>query len=201
MYRASSLDNAIMNLYGEGVRIIRKQPVFGGDINRAYALELSNGTVIFMKANTRQKLGIFEGEAESLDFIRQTNTIRSPEVLAIGADGDDSFLLLEYIHSGPKTRESSEELGVGFARMHQADTSSFVSGGKFGALHDHLLGSGIQDNTPMNSWTEFFAECRLRPHFEKARHYFSSTERGKIDKLLTNIDKYLTEPEHPSLMH
>ena len=201
MVTANSLNEAIRKVCGEGTGIESRRPVFGGDINRAYALTLTDHSVIFMKANTRQKLGIFEGEAESLEFIRQTGTVRSPEVLAIGTDGDISFLLLEYISSGPRSRSAFEELGIGLAQMHQADTSAFVRGGKYGALHDHLLGSGMQDNTPMDCWTKFFAECRLRPQFEKADPYFDKATRKQIDKLLSDPGKYLTEPDHPSLLH
>ncbi len=201
METTNSLNQTIETIRGYGIRITNRQPVFGGDINRAYALTLSDGSVIFMKANIRQKLAIFEGEAESLDFIKQTGTVRSPKVLGIGTDSDISFLLLEYISSGHKSRAAFEELGTGLAKMHQADTSAFVKGGKFGALHDHLLGSGIQDNRPMDSWVTFFTECRLRSQFEKARHYFDSSTRKRIESFLDNIDRYLTEPEKPSLLH
>jgi fructosamine-3-kinase len=201
MVLAIGLEKAIENIYGKNIRIESRQPVFGGDINRAYSLNLSDGSTIFMKTNTLQKRGIFEGEAESLDFIRQTNTVRSPEVLALGTDNDFSFLLLEYIRSGHADKKSSEELGIGLAQMHLADTNGFVKGGRFGALHDHLLGSGIQDNRPMDSWIRFFAECRLRPHFEKAAHYFDNGTRGQIDKFLNNLSNYLNEPDHPSLLH
>ncbi len=201
MVTAESVSEAIEKICGAGVRVNSRRPVFGGDINHAYALELSDGTVIFMKANTRRKIGIFEGEAESLDFMRQTGAVRSPEALAIGTDGDISFLLLEFIRSGPAGRHSSAEMGEDLARMHQADTSAFVSGGKFGALHDHLLGSGIQTNTPMDSWIDFFAECRLRPLFERTDHYFDSGTRRQITIFLGKLGNLLTEPEHPSLLH
>ncbi len=201
MLQTESLNEAIEILYGNGIRVTDRRPVFGGDINRAYALSLSNGSVIFMKANTKQKIGIFLGEAESLDFIRQTGTIRSPETLAVGTDGDISFLLMEYIPSGRRGRSSSEELGCGLARMHLAETGSFVEGGKYGALHDHLLGSGIQDNTPMDNWIRFFTECRLRPQFEKANSYFDSKTKKQIGTFLGKLDRYLTEPERPSLLH
>ncbi len=201
MAAVESVSEAIEKICGPGVRVNVRRPVFGGDINHAYALELSDGSVIFMKANIRRKLGIFEGEAESLDFIRQTGTVRSPEVLAIGTDGDISFLLLEFIRSGSRGRNSSAELGEELARMHQAGTSAFVSGGKFGALHDHLLGSGIQTNTPMDSWINFFMECRLCPLFERTDPYFDSETRRQISKFLSKLGNLLTEPEHPSLLH
>ena len=201
MVTTSSLAEAIEKNRGKGVRITGRRPVFGGDINRAYALDLSDESVIFMKANTRKKLGIFEGESESLDFIRQTGVIRSPEVFAIGTDGDSSFLLLEYIPSGRASRSSMQELGLELAEMHRADTAAFVHGGKYGALHDHLLGSGIQDNTPMNSWPAFFCECRLRPQFERADAYFDNGERKQIERFLDKLDCFLPEPDRPSLLH
>ena len=201
MKPSDSLDQAIEMIRGEGVRVTERRPVFGGDINCAYALRLSDGSIIFMKANTRQKFGIFEGEAEGLDFIRQTGTARSPEVLGLGRDGDISFLLLEYISSGRGSRTASEELGTDLARMHLAETGAFVRGGKYGALHDHLLGSGMQDNTPMDSWVTFFAECRLRPQFERAEYYFDNKIRRQIDSFFQKLDTYLTEPDHPSLLH
>ena len=201
MYTANSLNEAIKNIYGTSVKITDRRAIHGGDINDAYALSLSNGETVFMKANIRQKLAIFEGEAESLAFIRQIDTLRSPETLAIGTDGSISFLLLEYINSGHHSRSASEELGIGLAHMHQQKTDTFVKGGKYGALHDHLLGSGIQDNTPMDSWIMFFSECRLRPWFNRTSHYFDSTTRNKIDSFLNKLSTYLTEPDYPSLLH
>ena len=198
---SENLDRAIENIRGNGVRITDRRPVFGGDINRAYALRLSDGSAVFMKANEKHRIGIFEGEAESLEFIRQTGTVRCPETFALGTDGDLSFLLMEFIPSGRSGRSSSEELGHSLARMHLAETGRFVKGGKFGALHDHLLGSGIQDNTPMDSWIRFFTECRLRPQFERAEPYFDRGTKRQIDIFLGKLDRYLTEPERPSLLH
>ena len=85
--------------------------------------------------------------------------------------------------------------------MHRAGSSAFVTCGKYGALHDHLLGSGIQKNTPMDNWPEFFRECRLRPQFEKANSYFDNGTRKQIETFLGKLDRYLPEPERPSLLH
>ena len=201
MIIAESLSEAVESVCGAGISIREKRPVFGGDINHAYALTLSDGSVIFMKANTRARFGIFEGESEGLAFIRETGMVRSPEVLALGTDGSISFLLLEYLRSGSRSRAASEELGHGLANMHLYPTGTFVKGGRYGALHDHLLGSGIQDNTPMDSWPQFFAEKRLRPQFEKAGSWFDAGTMRDIDRFLLRMDRYLPEPERPSLLH
>ena len=51
---ADSITTAIIDNCGENAHIVKKTPVSGGDINRAYALELSDGNKLFMKLNNRQ---------------------------------------------------------------------------------------------------------------------------------------------------
>ena len=198
---ACGLAEAISRCCGENIAIVKRVRVSGGDINRAYALELSDGSRLFMKANSRSNQGFFESEEAGLSAIRETGTIRVPEVKAIGTDGDDAFLLLEYIPSGTGNRASSEELGHDLARMHQAYTDPFVKDGRFGFTADNYIGAGKQINTPKETWTEFFIECRLTPQFDRAVNYFDRDERRSIDVFLNRVDRYLTEPEHPSLLH
>ena len=196
-----SLNDAIQSVFGENAEVETKAPVAGGDINSAYALKLSNGETIFMKANRRSNFGFFRAELEGLSAIRKTETVRVPQVLALGTEGETSFLLMEYIEPGRGGKASSEELGVGLARMHKADASEFVENGKFGFLHDNYIGAGVQINTPKESWAEFFTECRLVPQFQKAEGYFDSGTRKKMEKLLGKISRYLPEPVKPSLLH
>ena len=63
------------------------------------------------------------------------------------------------------------------------------------------IGAGDQVNTPKDTWTEFFTECRLIPQFERAAAYFGGGERKAIDAFLNRVDRYLAEPERPSLLH
>ena len=198
---AYSIAEAIIRYCGEKTAIINRVPVSGGDINRAYALDLSDGNRLFMKANSRNNLGFFEAEAAGLFAIRVTRTARTPEVIAVGTDEDDAFLLLEYIMPGKGNRASSEELGHDLAMMHMANTDAFVKDGGFGFTADNYIGAGKQINTPKETWTEFFIECRLVPQFECASEFFDGDERRSIDTFLSRIDRYITEPEHPSLLH
>lgn len=196
-----NLNEAIKSQYGNGVTVLSRRPVAGGDINRAYALELSDGSRIFMKANNRDRENLFISEADSLEAIRSTKAVRTPRVIARGTDEDFSFLLLEYIETGYGDRRSHEMLGRELAGMHRADTSQFVSGGKYGFRNNNYLGSGVQINTAMDSWVDFFRECRLAPLFEQTASYFSQDERRKAGILLDRLDRYLPEPEIPSLLH
>ena len=189
-------------------QIVKKTPVAGGDINRAYAVEYSDGTRAFLKENPYEGSGFFRAEAEGLAAIEATKTLRVPHVIETG----DSYLLMEYIERGRPAPGAYERFGRRLAAMHSADTSAFVSGagetgsgssgrGRFGFLSDNYIGSTVQVNTPKDTWVEFFAECRLRPQFELAAAYFDKEERAGIDRLLGHLDKYLIEPDAPSLLH
>ena len=168
---------AVRAVCGEGITVRSRVPSTGGDINRGWTLALSDGGRIFMKENRRENLGFFTAEAKGLEVIRQTGAVRVPEVLALGTDGENAFLLLEYIEPGRGGRASSEELGRGLARMHRADTKALVPGGKFGFSEDNYIGAGAQINTPKQTWREFFIRCRLLPQFRRAEEYFDRPER------------------------
>lgn len=196
-----SLSAAIADLYGEAVRITEKTPVSGGDINAAYALTLSDGTRLFLKANRRENLDFFRAETEGLEAIRTTGTIATPEILGFGTDGESAFLLLELVESKRKSEGFFERFGQCLAAMHQADTESFVSGGRYGFAHDNYIGAGPQKNEPRDSWIDFFRDCRLAPQFARADHYFSGSDHARIERLLDRLPELLIEPERPSLLH
>lgn len=197
----NDMEEIIKSIYGEGTYVKSRRSVSGGDINRAYALELSDGSIVFMKANRKENKDFFRAEAEGLAAMKSTNTVRVPDVIASGTDDNESFLLLENVESGPGGKRSSEELGTALARMHIADTGSFVKHGNYGFTADNYIGSGEQINTPKETWREFFIECRLRPQFKRARHYFSKEDWKSIDIFLRKAEGYLAEPEYPSLLH
>ena len=45
---ADSLDAAVTTLFGNGVYVAGRHPMYGGDINRSYRLSLSDGSTLFM---------------------------------------------------------------------------------------------------------------------------------------------------------
>ena len=209
----NGISDTLKNIYGNDISVMSKTPVSGGDINRAYALLLSDGSRLFMKANHRENADFFRAEAEGLEALRATGAISVPGVIARGVDDNESFLLLEYIEDGRRSPAASEKLGRRLAQLHMTDTgnitaaddaagpSSYDLRGRYGFLHDNYIGGGFQCNEPAETWTEFFIERRLRPQFEKASYYWDIDERKRIDRFLDRMDRYLAEPERPSLLH
>lgn len=204
----NSLAQALVSLFGNSVAITDTERLSGGDINKAYGLTLNNGQHIFMKANAKQNADFFTAEAAGLGAIARTGAIETPDVLCTGTDdGEDvgySFLLLKFIKSGKKRPDYWEDFARKLAAMHSADTSVFfddADGKQFGFFQNNFIGARAQNNTTNQSWISFFRDSRLAPQFKAADSYFDSSDRTKIEKLLSNLEKYLVEPDKPSLLH
>lgn len=197
----SSLREAI-KAAAPGEEVKSRHAVSGGDINRAYCYRLTDGR-IFVKTNGEKDSGFFKAEAEGLAAISSTLAVSVPQVLAVGDDPEEGgFLVMEYIEAAAgRIPDFWEDFGESLANMHRAETSRFVSNGKYGFCQDNYIGSRAQDNMPQDSWAEFLRNKRLSPRFEEAMPYFNSERRRRVAYLLDHIDKWIDEPEHPSLIH
>lgn len=200
----NSLDSALTDLFGKDIKVVHSDRIAGGDINEAYALTLTDGSRIFMKSNTKENSAFFSAEAAGLTAIANTKAIRTPKIFCTGVDDSGkgfSFLLLEFISGKGRIKNYWEVFAQELAKMHMADTTDFVNKGNFGFLTDNFIGERRQKNKAYDSFIEFFRDCRLKPQFNKAEHYFDKSIIRKINKLMDNIDKILVEPEYPSLLH
>lgn len=200
----TSLESAVCSLFGEDTRVERADRIFGGDINEAYGLTLTDGKCIFMKSNTKQNLSFFTAEAASLGAIARTKAIGTPRILGVGTDEEGagySFLLLEFISGKSRSRNYWEDFARQLSDMHRAPTDGLVSSGKYGFDSDNYIGMRRQINTGHDSWISFFRDCRLEPQFQDAARYFDREDRKRIVRFLDHMDERLVEPEYPSLLH
>lgn len=221
-----SLEEALEKAFGRDSEIVERKRLYGGDINDAYMLRLSGGQRVFMKTNSVRNYGFFAAEEQGLNALRSAGVIGVPELLGTGTDRRQgfSFLLLEYMESAPQVSDYWEIFGRQLARLHRADCGGLVPAPstavsacsaeaagntdtdegaewKYGFVADNYIGAAIQINTPKKSWVEFFRECRLLPQLRMADRYLDAGLRRKADRLLAHLDRYLREPEFPSLVH
>lgn len=203
LQKFTSIDEALSALFGNGVGILKRERISGGDINDAYGITLTDGNHIFMKANTRDNASFFTAEAAGLSAILGTGTIGTPRILACGIEERKgySFLLLEFIYGGKRMPDYWEMLGHQLADMHKAPVVNYVQGRKYGFISDNYIGARSQNNTPHGSWRAFFRDCRLEVQFQSAARYFDAADRKKITRLLDHMEDVLIEPEYPSLLH
>lgn len=195
----ADVDSAVRALFdGENVAVERRNTVSGGCINRTSVLVLSNGWKLFLKENSGRYPGMFAAEARGLEALRAADGPRVPAPYACHEDGGAQFLVLEYITPGSRGSRFWEEFGRAMARLHKSNTAE-----QYGFDADNYIGSTPQENGWSPSWTEFFAERRLRYQIRLARNLGLADERmaQDVDSIISRLDSLLRTPEHPSLLH
>ncbi|MFO7614430.1 MAG: fructosamine kinase family protein [Bacteroidales bacterium] len=192
----SSVDQKLASVIGTGTRVTSAQPLSGGDINRAFRLQTTDGTY-FLKYNLAGKYpGMFQAEARGLALLNRQGAPRVPKVFAFNESGEYSWLLLEYIEQGSPGNGFWESFGVALAQLHKNSSESF------GLDHDNYIGSLPQSNRNHSTWHEFFIEERLNKQLALARN------KGLVDNALTksfenlfNAIPSIFPKESPSLVH
>jgi fructosamine-3-kinase len=178
-----------------GGRVTRAARVHGGDVARAYAVELDDDRRVFAKTHPSSPPGFFTTEAAGLSWLRATNAVAVPEVLAV-SDDPPNRLVLEWIDEG-RTRPGTErDLGVGLARVHQAGAPTF------GREDRRSTGSRGLPNEPCASWAAFYATNRLLPLARLARGSGALDPKAiaDLDALASRLVEFDTG-ERPARLH
>ena len=181
-----------------GVTVKHARPISGGDINEAFALDLADGTTVFVKTNATAPRAMFWAEARGLAWLSQKTALRVPGVLAVGQDPDGpAFLVLEHIRSAPRRRDFDEILGRGLAALHRYGASGF------GLDHDNFIGKLPQRNVPERTWAEFYRKHRLEPQLIRAveRGLTTPAVRQGFERLMATLDVQVGPPEPPARLH
>lgn len=178
-----------------GARIVREQPIGGGCIHHGARIDTDAGTTYFLKWNASAAQGMFEAEADGLQAIRASGSLRAPSVVAWGED----WLLLEYVATARPAADTHERLGRGLAAMHTS-----ASERTFGWRRDNWIGSLPQANRPAASWADFWRDRRLAPQLERARlggYLQDATATRALDAVLEVIPTALADVTRPELVH
>lgn len=193
--KADNLEDAVKIVFGAGVHIAERRPVGGGCISRSSELRLSNDESVFLKEASGDPRA-FEREANGLAALARAGGPRVPRPLAIHRGG--RFLVLEFIRAGRSGRSFADRLGRELAAMHR-----FGSDSGYGFGEDNFIGSTVQENGWMDSWTAFFAERRLGFQLElAARNGTADRDLAEgIESIMARIPNLLVEPQSPSLLH
>lgn len=166
----------------------------GGSINDAYIVA-DGERKFFVKLNRADLLDMFEAEAEGLEELASSNSVRVPRPVCYGTSGANSYLVMEYLELG--RGDSAAALGQHLAQMHRTGND------RFGWRRDNTIGTTPQPNTWCENWIEFYGTHRLGYQLQLpgARHYGSqliAAGEELIDNLSAFFDTY--QPE-PSLLH
>ncbi|MEW6330716.1 MAG: fructosamine kinase family protein [Pseudomonadota bacterium] len=171
-----------------------RDAVGSGCINSATVLQ-DGKRRYFVKLNDAARLPMFEAEAEGLEAITQTRSVRVPRPICSGTTGASAYLVLEHLDLESADARSLEQLGRELAQMHRATQK------QFGWHRDNTIGSTPQVNTPGSDWVEFWREQRLGFQLRlAARRGRDLMLRG--ERLMSNLEKFFHgyRPA-PSLLH
>jgi fructosamine-3-kinase len=169
-------------------------PVGGGDICRAYRIELSTGERLFAKTRDDAPDGFFAAEAAGLQWLAEASGgVPVPGVRLVTA----GLIVLDWVDHGAPTAASAERLGRELAALHRAGAETF------GWPRDGFIGRLPLDNTPSDTWPAFYAERRLRPYLRQAAHSGAMTTADvrAVDRVIDCIDDLAGPPEPPARVH
>ncbi len=145
-------------LHDAGLGALRSlQAIGGGDIAAAYRVD-GDERRCFLKIGAADFP--FEAEAQALEEIAATKSLRAPKVFACGRRGSAGYLLLEWIDLAGSGDWAAA--GRQLARLHEHRHA------QFGWSRQNTIGASPQLNTPHANWAEFYREQRLRPQFAMA---------------------------------
>jgi len=198
--RAAFLEAELRQALAEPLLELRQaEPVGGGCIHHALRLRTSKGDW-FAKWNDDCAPDLFLSEAAGLRALREAGSgLRIPEVLTAGSASGDrpGFIVMEYLPPAAGQRSDDETLGRGLAAIHAR------RGAAYGFTMTTYCGPTAQDNRPADSWSEFYAERRLRPLLERlvVERRLGRNERGPFDRLIERLPALVGADSSPALIH
>lgn len=184
----------IENATGVKASLDQQGSVGGGCINQAMRVQYG-GVSYFVKTNSASQLEMFEAEAEGLQELKNSKTLRVPEPLCWGADDSTAYLVMEDLQLGGQG--DATVLATGLANLHR------VTRERFGWFRNNTIGATLQVNTEMDNWIDFWRQHRLQFQLElAASHGHGGRLQSQGDRLL-DVFPQLFESYIPqaSLLH
>ncbi|HEX6518776.1 MAG TPA: fructosamine kinase family protein [Streptosporangiaceae bacterium] len=143
----------------------------------------------------------FAAEANGLRWLAEARAVPIPEVLG----ADDSALIISMIAvdsaipgaASQVSGQAAHRFGADLARLHAAGADSF------GAPWPGVIASLPLDNTPGESWPEWYAEHRLRPFLRLAASagLLHDEDVSLVEAVINRLASLAGPPEPPSRIH
>lgn len=155
---AQVVESAVRAALGNAWHLRAARRIGGGSIAESWRLE-TDARPLFLK--TGAATHPFDAEAQALEEVAATHTVRVPRPIACGVAGALGFLVLEWIDLHDDGDWAAA--GAALAALHGATRDTY------GWHRDNTIGATPQFNAPAKDWATFYRERRLRPQFRCAR--------------------------------
>ena len=179
---------------GFTIRPDDRDAIGGGCINQTFRIQ-SDGQDFFVKLNSADALDMFIAEAEGLQEIANSKTVRAPRPVCWGTAGESAWLVMEYLPLGG--RGAAAELGRQLAAMHRIEQD------EFGWQRGNTIGATPQINTRTRDWTEFWRKHRLGFQLSlAAQHGYGGRLQQLGERLMDGFPALFTGHSlRPALLH
>lgn len=144
-----------------GVRVVSRPQFSAAHRGPGRRFETDRGPM-FVKSAHRAAFDMFAAEADGLNALAHTNTVRTPRVWSVHKWPQGAFIALEWIDLHPATRSGEAVFGEQLAWLHRTTQRLF------GWSRDNTIGATPQSNTACADWIEFLRERRLRRQLDLA---------------------------------
>lgn len=171
-------------------------PVGGGCIHSAYCID-GDDKSYFVKLNNAECASMFEVEAQALQEMAATQTVKVPRPVCQGAAEGTAYLVLEWLPLSTNRTAGDRMLGRQLAAMHRIEQPYY------GWTQDNFIGSTPQRNDAANDWTEFWKTRRLDYQLELAAQqgYGGRLQRDGA-RLCDRLDSFFgSYSPKPALLH
>ncbi|WFE69556.1 fructosamine kinase family protein [Thiomicrospira sp. R3] len=191
---AESLKQSLAESLDTPLVIKHIHPVSGGDIHQAWCLETNQGR-LFLKVNHLGSAPLFQAEADALNVIQQTQTLRCPKVIAQGQTDQQAWLLMDYLTLSTK--------GNDFVRGQQLAAMHRITHSQFGWPTNNFIGHTYQQNRWHSNWVAFYREQRLMAQLDLAKQQGAPARLiTKGQDLCDQLERFFTHYQpRPSLLH
>lgn len=168
-------------------------PLSGGCIGQVYRVDLKDGPTLVAKVDDHQNPRL-DIEGYMLRYLKEKSRLPVPDVW----HSMPRLLLMSFLpgasHFNSRAQQHAAEL---LAELHQ------VKGPAFGLEKDTLIGGLHQSNSWTDTWLAFFSEQRLLHMGKECMRTgrFSTEFFSRLERFSGRLDRWLDEPEYPSLIH
>ncbi len=176
-----------------GRQPLRLSPLSGGCIGDVYRVDFAGAEPLVVKLGDGSGPSLAV-EGAMLDYLSEHSRLPVPVVRY----SDDRLLLMSFIPGDSRIDAAVQT----HAAELLADLHS-IRGPAFGFAYDTLIGGLRQPNRWSDSWLDFFREQRLRLMAREAERVgrLPASLRARVDRLADQLDRWLTEPAYPALIH
>ena len=186
-----------------GATVVGMTVVHGGDTAAAFRVELASGDVLFAKTHASPPAGFFSTEAWGLEWLRSSDAVRVPRVVAV-SDGDEdagdgsepAFLALEWIDAARSGAVDEVAFGRELALLHGSDVPCF------GRVDRRTTGSLALPNEPNATWAGFVADCRFVPlaRIARERSALPADTIDQLERLAATLERF-DDGSPPARLH